>query len=1004
MTMACVGVQRGGGVGAMVTRGVMLASVSILAMLVAPSARAADLPSAPPPAAQAGTWTGFYLGTYVGSAWIDTHWGPATGALAPTSVPPGSNMGSAPGAMIGTQVGYNYQVGSYVLGLEGELGSGLQWSRTRCMGDWLSVCTAQSDYLATLAARIGYVFDNVLVYGKAGAAFTNTSMDATSFAYAGRYSGSSFDTGWTVGGGVEVGLTPQLSAKAEYAYLDFGSSTVGLQNGFSASSSAISQSAQMVKLGLNWRPAAAPLPGTGASLPVPGRDWTGFYLGLHAGGAWGHDEWTSGTGFLAAAAAGGSFPGTGTPMGLLGGGQLGYNYQMGPWVAGVEVSASATNMGGYAKCISGNSGDLTSFSCHNTLDSLGSISGRLGQSWGDLLFYGKAGAAWASGSSTLAPTTRTVSFTNSGTRWGWMIGSGVEYAMTQNFSAFLEYDFYDFGTQSLAFAGGAASASLKERLDAVRMGVNYRFASGSDAAGGGLKAPELPSGWTGEVGGRYFLSTGRMQKDLMDPQMPDRLNSRLIYGNTTGQSLETFFRFENRDGLFLKGFAGLGTLSGGGLYDEDFPAAVVYSNTLSDLKEGQLSYGALDLGYELVRQGDSSLGAFVGYRALYQNVNGFGCRQLAHDTTCDLASQQEYPALLSSIGLSETETWQGAALGLNSRLRLADRLMLEVDAAYLPYVTRSSTDNHWFRADINPQAESGHGWGTQLEAVLSYALTDRLNVGLGGRYWYFATNDASTIFPGSPLRSPQAFFTERYGAFLQASYRFGDIPPAEATSLPVKAQPAPFNWTGLYVGGSLGGGKGHSTYASPYAQPVSGDAADLGGAMAGLQMGADYQWGALVLGAEVSAAWANVGGTDTCFSTAPVGDESGFNCGSTVNALGTVTGRLGYAFDRALLYARGGFAWDRQSDMFNLFNFTDTILAHDSTNTGWTLGAGVEYALLPSLSVGLEYKHFDFGGSSAFTSAWPAPLAGVDLAPDGLRLDMVAMTVNYRFSTFGDGR
>ncbi|WP_454916275.1 outer membrane protein [Xanthobacter sediminis] len=989
----------------MVRRGALLASVSVLAALLAPPLHAADLSPVPvkAEASEPGSWTGFYLGTYVGSGLVNTNWGTATGPLAPAPLP-NTDLGLASGAVIGTQAGYNYQVGAYVLGIEGEFGSGLQLSRARCLGNWQSVCVADTDVLATVAGRLGYAFDNVLLYGKAGAAFANTSMTVSGLAYSGQYTGSSLKAGWTVGGGLEVGLTPQLSAKAEYAYLDFGSADEGLRNGLGAASSSVSQSAQMVKLGLNWRPWGAPLPGTGASLPVPGRDWTGFYLGLHAGGAWGRDEWTSGTGFLAAAAAGGAFPGTGTPMGLLGGGQAGFNYQVGPWVAGIEASASATNLNGYAKCISGYLARHTSFACESSLDSIGSISGRLGQSWGDLLMYGKAGAAWASGSGSLSGTTDLIHYGNSSTRWGWMIGSGVEYALTQSFSAFLEYDYYDFGTQELAYsvAGRSASADFKQRLDVVRMGLNYRFASGAADAPIAAKAPELPEGWTAEIGGRYFASTGRMQKDLMSSLWTERLNSRLIYANTTGQSLETFFRFENRNGLFLKGFAGLGTLSGGGLNDEDFPAQLVYSNTITDLSDGQLAYGALDLGTELVRQGQSTLGAFVGYRAWYESVNGFGCRQLAKDVTCDMASWAQIPALASALSLSETETWQGVALGLNGRVQLSQRLRLEVDAAYLPYATRAGMDNHWFRADINPQMENGRGWGTQLEAVLSYAVTERLNVGLGGRYWYFTTDTASTPFPNSGARSPLTFYSERYGAFLQASYRFGDIPPleAEAADLPAKAQPAPANWTGLYVGGALGGGKGHSTYASPFAPPVSGDAADLGGLTTAVQLGGDYQMGAFVFGAEASAGWAHVAGTDTCFSTAPTGAASGFNCGSRVNALGTVTGRLGYAFDRALVYARGGFAWDRQTDTFNTFAYTATVLNQDSTNTGWTIGGGVEYALLPNLSVGLEYKHFDFGASSAFTTGAPPPLAGVNLAPDGLRLDTVAMTLNYRFATF----
>lgn len=987
----------------MVTRGALLASVSALAALFAPSLHAADL--APMPvkaAAEAASWTGFYLGTYVGSGLVNSDWEQEK-SLLPQAPPIHTDLGLASGALVGAQAGYNYQIGAYVLGIEGEIGSGLQMSRARCLGNWLQVCVADTDFLATVAGRLGYAFDNVLLYGKAGAAFTNTSTTMTGLAFAGQFTGSAFRAGWTLGGGVEVGLTPQLSAKAEYAYLDFGTAVQDMRNGPATAAPEVSQSAQVVKLGLNWRPWGAPLPGTGARLPVPGRDWGGPYLGLHAGGAWGRDEWTSGTGFLAAAAAGGAFPGTGTPMGLLGGGQVGFNYQAGPWVAGIEASASATNLNGYAKCITGLGVRPTSFACGSTLDSIGSISGRLGQSWGDLLLYGKAGAAWAAGSSTLFQTTDITHYTSSGTRWGWMIGSGVEYALTQSFSAFLEYDYYDFGTQALTYsgAGRTASADFRQRLDTVRMGLNYRFASGAADAPAAAQAPALPAGWTAEVGGRYFASTGRMQKDLMSSLWTERLNSRLIYDNTTGQSLETFFRFENRDGLFLKGFAGLGTLAGGGLIDEDFPAQVAYSNTITSLHDGQLAYGALDLGHELVRQGDSTLGAFVGYRAWYQAVNGFGCRQLAGDVTCSMASWAQVPALASSLGLSETETWQGVAVGLNGRLQLSDRLRLEVDAAYLPYATRAGMDNHWFRPDINPQMENGRGWGAQLEAVLSYAVTERLNVGLGGRYWYFTTDMASTPFPGGGSRSPLTFYSERYGAFLQASYRFGDIPPlqGEAADLPAKAQPAPVSWTGLYAGGALGAGKAHTAYASPFAPPVSGDAADLGGLTTALQIGGDYQMGAFVLGAEASGGWAHVAGTDTCFSTAPAGRNTGFNCGSRVNALGTVTGRLGYAFDRALVYARGGFAWDRQTDTFNTFSYNARVLNHDSTNTGWTLGGGVEYALLPNLSVGLEYKHFDFGASSAFATGTPAPLAGVNLAPGSLRLDTVAMTVNYRFFT-----
>lgn len=77
------------------------------------------------------------------------------------------------------------------------------------------------------------------------------------------------------------------------------------------------------------------------------------------------------------------------------------------------------------------------------------------------------------------------------------------------------------------------------------------------------------------------------------------------------------------------------------------------------------------------------------------------------------------------------------------------------------------------------------------------------------------------------------------------------------------------NRTGLYAGATLGGGRGEISYTSPFATPVSGDAADLGGALAGGQIGFDYQLGDIVLGAEFAGSWANIVGTDTCYSTAP---------------------------------------------------------------------------------------------------------------------------------------
>lgn len=987
------------GAAKMKCRGWLFLSVSMAALVAGGQARAADLVTkAPAAAAVPASWTGFYVGVHAGASALSTTWGSGTGELSVAGLNDTSWSGDGAAPIVGAQVGYNYQVGNIVMGVELDASAGQMNAFARCLGAFVSICTTSTDWMGTLTARLGYAFGNSLIYAKAGGALADSSFSLTSTVFPGQYGASETALGWTVGGGIEMAVTPQVSVKAEYAYMDFGSTNVTFVPG---GGSSVNQTAQAVKLGLNWRPNAAPLPGTVAVPAGPVRDWSGLYVGAHAGGAWARNDWTSIGGAPLGFEENGTFPGAGDAQGLMAGVQAGFNVQMGNLVAGLEATASVADIDGYAKCAV----DLTttsSFTCRNTIKSMGLLAARLGWAAGDLLVYGKAGAVWADADSTLQPTESVLSTSSSGTRWGWMAGAGVEYALGGNLSAFAEYNHMDFGSQSLAFNSpvGPLAATLDQQVDAVRLGLNYRFGASDGRRAAAPPAP--PAGWTAQVGARWFASTGRMQKDLYDDGINSRLNSRLIYGNTTGQAGETFFRFDTDSRWFLKGYAGLGSLAGGSLYDEDFPAGPLYSNTISSLSNGRLAYGALDVGYDFISQGGNTLGAFIGYRALYQAVNGYGCTQVGLSDVCNVPGGPVDPAMVGNLGLSETELWQGVAIGLNARMRLSDKLKLEVDAAYLPYAVRSSFDNHWFRSDINPQAESGYGWGTQLEAVLTYAVTDRLDVGLGGRYWFFTTEGAGTQFPGATNRSPQTFFAERYGAFLQASYRFGDLPVLPSASGAVitkapRAAPVPTNWTGFYAGGTLGGGKAHTTYDNVYAAAPTGNGVDLGGALAGGQIGADYQFGQFVVGAEATAAWANLTGTDTCFAQAPLGDLSGSNCGTTFNGLGTVTGRLGYAFDRALVYARGGFAWARQTDSFNLVPFTGTTLSNESTNTGWTVGVGLEYALLPNLSVGLEYKHYSFGGASNFTTTDPAPLAGVNLAPADARIDAVAMTLNWRF-------
>src|SRR5262249_48802501 len=151
-----------------------------------------------------------------------------------------------------------------------------------------------------------------------------------------------------------------------------------------------------------------------------------------------------------------------------------------------------------------------------------------------------------------------------------------------------------------------------------------------------------PSEWVGEVGTRLVLSSGRMQWDecsigvcwpLGGAGQPDVIFSRLTEDKLNGYGTEGFARFDHRSRVFVKGNFGLGSIRSGNFYDEDFVPALgnstPYSNTLSDVKQSAARNAAADVGYSLLRWDDGKIGAYAGYRYLYERVNGFGCQQLA---------------------------------------------------------------------------------------------------------------------------------------------------------------------------------------------------------------------------------------------------------------------------------------------------------------------------------------------------------------------------------------
>lgn len=209
-----------------------------------------------------------------------------------------------------------------------------------------------------------------------------------------------------------------------------------------------------------------------------------------------------------------------------------------------------------------------------------------------------------------------------------------------------------------------------------------------------------------------------------------------------------------------------------------------------------------------------------------------------------------------------------------------------------------------------------------------------------------------------------------------------DLQPRPYTKAPLPSTPpqAVYNWTGFYVGGHLGGAFGGGLGGS--------DGRFLGG----VQGGADYQFAnQWVLGIEAQYSWlANYRG-DVVFPGGSI--VTGGNPG-----LGSVTGRLGYAWGPALLYTKGGYAFrDSTLGVSNAAGVPQAFTTNGNQDGGYTVGAGLEYMFAPNWSAKAEYQYYNFG-KTTFGAGSPADVVGATFRNDE---HTVKAGVNYRFGWGG---
>src|SRR5882757_407943 len=226
------------------------------------------------------------------------------------------------------------------------------------------------------------------------------------------------------------------------------------------------------------------------------------------------------------------------------------------------------------------------------------------------------------------------------------------------------------------------------------------------------------------------------------------------------------------------------------------------------------------------------------------------------------------------------------------------------------------------------------------------------------------------------------------------------VTPASAADLaarPYKAPPpvvAPiYDWTGFYIGANGGWGSSHNCWDFiAVAGPVISDGCrDRSGGVVGGQIGYRWQANQFVFGLEAQGDWADFSNTHVSLFNPTLSTRV------KTDGIGLFTGQVGWAWNAALLYVKGGAAVT--SNRFDVFDTPSGIglVSASATRWGGTVGVGFEYGFAPNWSVGAEYDHLWMGTANNSFSTVDPRLAGILNNRIRQDVDMVTLRINYRF-------
>jgi len=276
-------------------------------------------------------------------------------------------------------------------------------------------------------------------------------------------------------------------------------------------------------------------------------------------------------------------------------------------------------------------------------------------------------------------------------------------------------------------------------------------------------------------------------------------------------------------------------------------------------------------------------------------------------------------------------------------------------------------------------------------------------------------------------------------AGLVVSAHAADLPLRTAAPPAVYSPPA-LTWSGIYLGAHVGYGwsdfqfnNPSVTINSPVALPFGSSVTvplerkfDANNFLGGGQVGANAQFGSLVLGVEGDFSWMSLSGRyrstsgPTAFPT-PLGTfavSTAEGAAAKAEWLSTVRGRLGFAFDRILVYGTGGAAFAHVTGAGDITATAPGVgslslaASERRTHFGWTVGAGIEAMITPNLSAKIEYLYADLGrethralasvnGSPALVALIPPGASATAAGNFKVEVQTVKVGLNYRFNIFG---